>query len=260
MSGALFADSGDGVGCERLEQGFKLRRRQARTVVANRHLDLAAKTARLNLHRAAGVAAAHRARDHIGEDAHQAFGIRHRGQPGLRLGQGQRHLGRLGILQQGQAGAVRQQQGIDALKPARRRPFGLGQGAQALHQRQQARRRFADAFGRLPLAMTERLAPCVQPQQIRKAQHALQRRAHLATDDADQIGMATTALKGLFFSTQARRIGLRQRGLELGDAATGAFQLAVMKTLDRADASMRSERQPDPGDACRQTESDYKDE
>jgi len=72
--------------------------------------------------------------------------------------------------------------------------------------------------------------------------------------------MATTALKGLFFSTQARRIGLRQSGLELGDAATGTFQLAVMKTLDRADASMRSERQPDPGDACRQTESDYKDE
>lgn len=155
---------------------------------------------------------------------------------------------------------MRQQQGIDALKLARRRPFGLGQCAHALHQRQQARRRFADALGRLPLAMAERLAPCVQPQQIRKAQHALQRRAHLTTDDADQIGMSTTALKGVFLGAQARRIGLRQSGLELDDAATGAVQLAVMKTLDRADASMRPERQPDPGDACRQTESDYKDE
>jgi len=33
-----------------------------------------------------------------------------------------------------------------------------------------------------------------------------------------------------------------------------------MHTLDRADASMRSKRQPDSGDACRQTESEYKDE
>jgi len=57
--------------------------------------------------------------------------------------------------------------------------------------------------------MAERLAPCIQPQQVRKAQHTLQRRAHLATDDTDQIGVSTTALKGVFLGAQARRIGLR---------------------------------------------------